>query len=49
MDLVYLTQDRDRLRALVNAGMKHRVQKVRGISRQVENRLASQDGLCSMQ
>ena len=32
MDWIELAQDRDRLRALVNAGMKHQVQKMSGIS-----------------
>jgi len=32
MDWIYLTQDRDRLRGFVNAGMKYRVQKMSGIS-----------------
>jgi hypothetical protein len=43
-----LDLDRERSLALVNAVMNLRVPKIRGISRLPVNRLASQEGLCSM-
>ena len=48
MDWIDLTLDRERRLALVNAVMNLRFQKIRAISRLVENRLASQEELCSM-
>ena len=46
MDWIELVQDRDRLRALVNVVMNIRMW---GISCLVENQLASQEGLYSME
>jgi hypothetical protein len=48
MDWIDLALDRERWLALVNAVMDLGVPKIRGISRLAENRLASQEGLCSM-
>jgi len=47
MDWIYVAQDRDRWRALVNAVMD--LGFPRGIYCPPENRLASQKGLCSME
>jgi len=48
MDWIDLALDRERWLALVNAVMKPGVPKIRRICRLAENRLASQEGLCSM-
>ena len=42
-------QDRERWRAVVNAVMNLWVHKMRGIYCLAENKLASQEGLCSME
>jgi hypothetical protein len=49
MDWIDLAQESDRWRALLNAVMNLRVDKMRDISWLAENRLASQEGLCSME
>jgi hypothetical protein len=48
MDWIDLAQNMDRCHALVNAVMNFGFHKMRGISLQAENMLASQ-GLCSME
>ena len=48
LNWIDLALDRERCLALVNAVVKLRVPKIRGISRLAENPLASQEGLCSM-
>ena len=48
MDLIYMVQDRDSLRALVNVVMNVWCHKMGRISSLVESRFASQEGLCSM-
>ena len=47
MDWIDLVQVRDRWRALGVAVMNIGFHKMQGISRLAENRLASQEGLCS--
>ena len=49
MDWVDRAHDSDRWRALVNKAMNLLVPLMRGISGLAENRLASQEGLCSME
>jgi len=49
MDWIDLAEERDRWRALVYAVMNIRVHKMRGISSLTENRLASQEALCSVE
>jgi len=49
MDWIDLAQDRHRWWAFVNAPMKFRVHNMRGISLIAENRLASKEGLCSLE
>jgi hypothetical protein len=47
LDWSGLAQDKDRWRALVNVVLTFGFRKMRGISSIAENRLASQEGLCS--
>ena len=49
MDWIDLAQDRDRWRALVNAKMKLRVHKLRGISSVAEDLVAFREGMCCME
>jgi len=49
MGLIYLVHEGDNWRAVVNAVMNLRVPQNEGIYRLAENRLASQEGLCSME
>ena len=49
MDWIYLAQDIDRWPELVNAVMNLRVHKTQGISWLAENRLVSQEELCSVE
>jgi hypothetical protein len=49
MDWIDLVYDRARWRELVNTQRTFGFYKVQGISGLAENRLASQEGLCSME
>ena len=49
MDWIDLAEDRDRWRAVVNGEWTFGFHKMRGISWPAENRLASQEGLCSVE
>jgi len=49
MNWIDRAQDRDKWRALVNAVMNLLVPLMRGISGLADNRLASHEGLCSME
>ena len=49
MDWIELARERDSWRALMTAAMNLRAPKKRGISWLAENRLACQEGLCSME
>ena len=49
MGLIDMAQDWNRWRALVNAVMKLRVHKMRGIFRIAEDLLASHEGVCFME
>jgi hypothetical protein len=49
MEWINLAQDRDRWQVLVHEVMNIWVPYMRGISRLAENRLAYQEGMCSME